>query len=480
MKTFATIIILKDNIPFLVAILIFFLALAQSQKTNAQDKNFNYSFESQFLAGSTDKLPFWLHTNKNGTVDRNGTNFINLLDIESDVYTRGSLTVTANSNAVFRLSERESVHFSELNLHAEYKDFYFDIGRTPQPIGLNNHDLSVGSMMISNNAMPVPKVSVGTHSFTDVPFADGVVQYNGSFSHGWFKDDRYIDKAYLHQKYFYLRLNIENFSGIGGIIHNVLWGGEHPSYGRLPQSFGDYIRVITATGADEKSDVPSGEISNVIGNSLAAYEFKAQYNFEEYKISATRLFYLEDGVSRRFRSPWDGVWSLNITMDDPSSFISGFTYEHINTKQQDAKPGQEFGRASYYNHYIYRSGWSHYNRIIGLPLFNYNTETERIDNNIIVGHHIGLKGEIGTNLKYKVFGTYTRNYGIGKGKAPRGTIDFEERREDQYSFLMETEYQLPGNENIQLLLSTAFDTGAFRSESLGAMFGIRWQNVFSL
>ncbi|WP_445664857.1 capsule assembly Wzi family protein [Fodinibius sp. AD559] len=471
---------MKDYLLSLVPVLAFLLlGLFQPQRTNGQDKNFNYSFESQFFAGTKDELPFWLHTNKNGIVDQNSPNFINSLSIESDIYEKGSLTVTANSDVVFRLSEQESIHFTELNLYTEYRDFYLTIGRMHQPIGLNNHDISVGSMMVSNNATPIPRVAVGNHSFSDVPFTDGIVQYKGLYSHGWFRDDRYVDNPYLHQKYLYLNINIEKFSGTGGIIHNAFWGGEHPSYGRLPQSFNDYIRVVTAVGADEDSNAPGGEVSNVIGNSLAAYEFKAEYDFKRFEVSATRLFYLEDGVSRRFRSPWDGTWSLNIIMDDPSSFISGFTYEHINTKQQDAKPGQEIGRASYYNHFIYRSGWAHYEQILGLPLFNYNTETNRIDNNIIIGHHIGMKGNLTENIKYKLLGTYTRNYGTGVGKAPRGIIDFEERREDQYSFLMETEYQLSANENIQILFSAAIDTGTFRSESLGAMLGIRWKNALS-
>lgn len=456
--------------------LIALLSVAFSLETSAQDNNFNYSFESQFIGSTSDQLPFWLHSNRFGTVDPNSTNFLNRFSVNGELYRAPNILLQGHGEAVFRLSEQETAHFPMLGLTALSKGFQLDIGRFYHQSGLNNHELSVGSMMVSPNAIPLPRVMLSMPDYKNLPFTNGVVQYRGMFSHGWFTEDRFVDNVLLHQKYLYLKINIGKFSGIGGIIHNAQWGGTSPDHGRLPQSFGDYLRVVTGIGADEDSNAPSGEVSNVIGNSVAAYDFGAAYNFDDFDLNITRLFYLEDGVSRRFRSPWDGVWGLNLTVNDEQAPVSAVTYEHINTKQQDAKPNEEYGRARYYNHSIYRDGWSNYNRVLGIPLFIYDGASDRITDNMIVGHHIGIKGYITKEITYKALATYARNYGLGVGRAPRGTIDFDERRNDQYSLMLAGNYKLPLVEGLSFQLTTAIDSGELLENHIGFMFGLKWEN----
>lgn len=455
--------------------LIALLGVAFSFETSAQDNNFNYSFESQFISSTSGQLPFWLHSNRFGTVDPQSTNFISNLSADGELYRTPNLVLQGRGEAVLRLSEQESIHLPKISISALSRGFQLDLGRFYHQMGLNNHELSMGSMMMSQNTIPLPRVMLSMPDYKNLPFTKGVVQYRGMFSHGWFNKNRYVDNVLLHQKYLYLKVNIGDFSGIGGIVHNAQWGGTSPDHGRLPQSFGDYFRVITGIGADEDSNAPGGEVSNVIGNSVAAYEFGAFYDFDGVDLSLTRLFYLEDGVSRRFRSPWDGVWGLNLKLDEEQAPVSAFTYEHINTKQQDAKPEQELGRASYYNHSIYQSGWTHHGRVLGVPLFTVNPESGRtIANNILIGHHAGVEGWLSESLRYKMMAAYSRNYGRGVGKAPRGTIDFDERRNDQFSLLVEGEYKIPAIDNLSANISLALDSGQLYENNIGFIIGFRW------
>lgn len=447
-----------------------------SIQTSAQDNNFNYSFESKFIGSTSHELPFWLHSNRFGTVDPSSTNFINTFAVNGELYRASNFLLQGNGEVVLRLSEQESIHFPKLRLSARSRGFQFDIGRFYHQGGLNNHELSVGSMMVSPNAIPMPRAMLSMPDYMNLPYTEGVVQFRGMLSHGWFTEDRYVNNVLLHQKYLYLKVNIGDFSGVGGIIHNAQWGGTSPNYGHLPQSFGDYFRVVTGIGADEDSNVPDGEVSNVIGNSVAAYEFGAVYDFDHFDLNITRLFYLEDGVSRRFRSPWDGVWGLNLTLDDGQSPVSALTYEHINTKQQDAKSNEEYGRARYYNHSIYRDGWSNYDRVLGIPLFVYDGASDRITDNMIVGHHLGIKGYITPEISYKALTTFARNYGLGVGRAPRGSIDFEERRKDQYSLMLTGNYSLPSVVGLSLQFTTALDSGDLLGNQIGVMAGIKWEN----
>ncbi|MDX1586598.1 MAG: capsule assembly Wzi family protein [Balneolaceae bacterium] len=421
-------------------------------------------------------MPFWLSSNVNGKVDPQSSNFINEIELSRVYEISPDLSFEAGTNLVGRLSKDNSLHFTELYGSVSYRAFRLDVGRFNQPIGLNNHSLSVGSMMVSNNAIPVTRITISNPDFVTVPFTNGFLEYKGMFSHGWFTEDRYVDDAYLHQKYLYLKFNIEDFSAIGGIVHNALWGGtsENPNIGSLPQSFSDYLRVITGSSADPDSDAPGGEISNTLGNSIAAYEFGATYDFESLTVSATRLFYLEDGVSRRFRSPWDGSWGLNLIFKEPFRLLQAVTYEHVNTRRQDSRAFQARGRANYYNHFLYRTGWSNYGRVLGIPLITYDTETDRIDNNILVGHHLGAAGYLSKVLDYKMFATYSRNYGIVGGKVPPETVDFPSRREDQYSLLVALNYRVPGTSALTLGMSLSADTGDMYEENLGFMGHLTW------
>lgn len=462
--------------------LVLILFLVFSQSLFAQQNKLNYGIETDFSASATsDNLPFWFYANKGGTVDSRSANLLNqFYGTYNFISSNKRWSIETGFDAIARLSTNSSFHFTELYGASQYRAFQLQVGRFYDPIGLNNHDLSAGAMMMSKNAIPMPRIMIKNPDFISVPLTDDVVQFKGMFSHGWFTEDRYVDNPYLHQKYLYLRVNIEEFSGTGGIVHNAVWGGASPRYGRLPQSFTNYLNVVLASGASEESNAPEGEKSNVIGNSLGAYEFEAKYRFESFSISATRLFYLEDGVSRRFRSPWDGVWGTNFIMDDSNSFVSAVTYEHINTKQQDAKPTQELGQANYYNHSIYRNGWANYGQPIGLPLMTYNRESNRFNNNIIVAHHLGIKGRLSKTLGYKFFSSYARNYGTGeKAKnQPPGTINFANRREDQYSFLLDVSYDLSSVEGLSLHFSSAVDAGEFYKDSkLGFQLGVKWDGA---
>ena len=447
---------------------------------SAQDSEYGYYFRSSFYGSTQESLPFWFGANVNGKVDQESSNFINELGFKKNIYNASNFRVLTGSNLVFRLSEKESIHFTELYSSVKYHAFQLDIGRFNQPIGLNNHDLSVGSMMVSKNAIPVTKISISNPDFVNIPFSNGILEYKGMYSHGWFTENRFVDDAYLHQKYLYLKINIDKFSGIGGIVHNAMWGGtsENQNVGKLPQSFSDYLRVITGSSADPDSDAPGGEISNALGNSLAAYEFGGSYENEKLRISLTRLFYLEDSVSRRFRSPWDGVWGMNLEFKENSSYVNAVTYEHINTRRQDSRSFQARGRANYYNHFVYRSGWSNYNRVVGIPLITYDSDIGRIDNNILVGHHIGINGTLSQNLAYLVFGTYSRNYGVVGGKVPPETVDFPSRREDQFSFLFKLDYEIPNLKGFQTNLSLASDFGEFYEDRFGVMLGVTWDGKF--
>lgn len=474
---------------FVTALFVFINLFYGLEAVLGQDSQANttrYDFSSSLYSAGGSSLPFWMHSNINGKVDPSGVNWLNELSAEHRLLSNKDLSASLGGQAVFRLSENSTAFLPRLYLRIEGYGYQLDLGRFDQPIGLNNHELSSGSMMVSHNAVPVPKISISNPDFMDVPYADGYLQYKGMFSHGWFEEDRHVESPYLHQKYLYLRLNIGSWSGTGGILHNVQWGGTDPDRGPLPRSFNDYVRVVTGLGADEDSNVPGGEVSNVIGNSVAAYEFGLQYEHETFIASLTRLFYLEDKVSTRFRSPWDGMWGANLEIED-GNWLKAVTYEHINTKQQDARSDQLIGRANYYNHSIYGSGWRYEGRTLGTPLILF--EDDFPFNNVLVGHHAGVKGKIANRLEYQTLLTYSRNYGNqrdwvrngGSRHIPKDSdniIPREQFRKDQYSVLMELGYDVRSIRGLSMDLKLSADLGELYEDRLGVMLGFRWSNDY--
>lgn len=452
--------------PFLTVLLLLLATGPVLGQQAASNGNTDIHFRSSVLGSSRGALPFWLHANRNGTVDSSGTNWINEIQLNRILLDRQDFSLQAGGSLVGRLSNNNSAHFSELYLQADWKGYRFSAGRFIDPIGFNNHELSAGSMMVSRNTTPVPRISISTPDFLDLPFAGGYLQYKGMFSYGWLEENRYVSNALLHQKYLYLKVNLGNFSAAGGMIHNVVWGGTHPEFGPLPQSFGDFLRVVAGQNADEESNAPGSDISNALGNAVAAYEFGLNYETDSFTLSATRLFYLEDRVSTRFRSPWDGVWGVNLVLKDEDQWLNAVTYEHVNTKKQDALPGQPLGRANYYNNGIYQSGWTYEGKVLGLPLLGYSPEINRVSNNILVGHHLGAEGSFSDRLSWKLLLSYTRNYG---DEYVAGN------HLEQFSAFGDLQYSLPGMEHLKLFTSLAMDAGELYPGSLGLRAGIAYR-----
>lgn len=457
--------------------------------------NMSYGVSSNAYVNPSNQLnlPFWLYANSNGKVLKPGNALINnyFADFRS-AETDGKWQYGFALDLVSRLSDQNgnsTLYFPEFYGVLKYDFLKLRIGRFYDSIGINHQSLSSGSLMMGQNATPIPKIQLSTTGFVDIPFTRGFAQFKGMFSNGWLEEARHVSSPQFHQKYFYLKLNYKSLEGIGGIIHQVMWGGTDPRFGPLPSSFQDFLRVVTGQAALPESGAPRGDIINVIGNSIAGYEFRLNANVSSLQFFAHRLFFLEDKVSTRFRSPWDGMWSAGFkSQRDEAEWIKGFVWEHINTKQQDSKinEGEPLGSQTYYNHEIYQDGWTYENRILGNPLFifgdnpNY-VSLKAISNNIIVAHHFGISGHPTERLGYKTFATYSRNYGEFRDVISEDpSVPLSELRVDQYSFLFKLEYFISGSKNLKVSGSLALDSGGLYDERFGFQLGIQWRGLSKL
>jgi hypothetical protein len=109
-------------------------------------------------------------------------------------------------------------------------------------------------MGTSRNAPPMPKVLLRTDDYVDVPVTNEWMEFKGRYEHGWFSNDRFVNDAFLHQNPLHLRGGSpSSIQGHVGLVRKVMWGGTDPDFGRIPQPFDEYTRVVSARNGTEDS-----------------------------------------------------------------------------------------------------------------------------------------------------------------------------------------------------------------------------------
>lgn len=462
---------------FLVLLLLF---LGAPSAVRAQIDSVRYEVATSLQASIQGETPFWHYANTRGR-RRPGSTADGLLEggVHVPVQWDNGLGATLGTRLVGRLSDaHNTLHVLDLYGTLQYRGLRLSVGRFPDTVGTTWHELSMGSMIMSRNAPSIPRIKLSIPHYLDVPWTRGHLQFRGFWSDGRLGSQRSVPRPLLHQKSFYLKINVGAFAAIAGASQNSIWGGEGQS-----QEWIDYLRLVSGSQTGTEAD------QNRVGNSIGAYDFALQYAFDNWVLRASRLFYLEDTVSARLRSPWDGMWGLGLRRTEGRGWIDGLLYEHMNTIQQDALPGAPRGRAGYYNHFLFESGWTYEDAVLGTPLLVFTPSQNEVTNNMVIAHHLGVEGAPTPRLDYTLRLTYSRNYGVCEDQIITGTCrvlsydpapsDQEVRprselREDQYSVGVEVAYRISDTYGVTLLGGAAADLGAFYEDRWGLQAGVRW------
>lgn len=404
--------------------------------TQHRHPSFSWGWQWRAAAGTAGDLPFWLHSNQLGALDRYSANTTLNLNAAYQHHFDFGLDLSTGANLLLRAAEDPVAWLETGYLQLGYGHFILWAGRKEEYFGLVHPSLSSGSMDLSRNARPMPKIVMATDGYQPLPGTRRVFYYQGTYAHGWMDDQdyRFVDNVLLHQKTLYLRMFTEDaiFVPRAGFTHFAHWGGDSPIFGRSPVDFRSYIDVIFSLKSDSKELLPGGQLSNVYQNHLGVYDFAAMFNIGRYKFGASRQFYLEDSPSTKFVAPWDGMWGAYIQRRPDSRtrwrrektddwqtvwergnrpFLTGILYEHINTRKQIRRwRNERYQYANYYNHWAYHGGWTYHGRIIGNPLYYSEKGVYGVVNNKLIAHHFGLEGFAGP-FAWRALTTYSRNYG---------------------------------------------------------------------
>lgn len=367
-----------------------------------------------------DDLPFWMHSNRFGIIDKSGSNLLGGITLHRRGNDKEGINFDFGVDLYARLANQTQVFANEFYGAFRYKSVSLFFGKEARTDGLIESELDLGSMIWSGNAATMQRIGLRTESFVSVPFTNEIVALKGYWFHGWFNGNRFVDDVLLHEKAGYIRLlNDEHpFRFYAGLIHNVQWGGRSPVVGSLPKSLNDFRRIVLGDSGAE--DAIATERENALGNTVAAYEGGFDFDVSGWKIWLIRQFYIETNVGARFRNGWDGIWTAQLIRNNGATFlgIEELVYNHVNTKRQSSRSSEEIGNDGYYSNSVYRSGWTNSGRILGLSLVDLGQRGGNLEpvNVIMLAHHLGLKGRIGKDssnfpFRYQVQVSYRRSYG---------------------------------------------------------------------
>lgn len=434
----------------------------------------------------SNEAPFWFKSNNFARIDNSkiGT----LLQVESNLKKKfgNDFSLDFGAELDARLSENTSLLLPFFFSKISFKEINLTVGRFYNSREQMGEEFSTGSLVISSNAIPIPKIMLDV-DYVSFPFTQNVFQIKGSFAHGWFEENRTIISPYLHESSLYGKLNFKNVEIYAGLRRFAIWGGESrdPSIGSLPSSFRDLIKIVFSQEGGEGA--PSLDQEYKLGNHFGNYDTGIKINQDNFVLEFYWQNLFEDKDGLVLKNARDGLFGLSF-FKNQNSLFRGVVYEHIYSKDQsgpigaDGTRGGPGGRDNYYNHSFYRNGWTYFGNSAGTPFFtlraNKSYDEPYFENNRILVHHLGISGDYFESLSYKLLFSYSRNYGTYQDQEielnRNGEYKFSPSV-NQFSWMLGILYKKTDLRNIDFTLTLAGDLGELYTNSIGLLIGIEYK-----
>ena len=412
----------------------------------------NDFFVSLLLLGalsSSGNLPFWATAGQYGLMPENsgtlgllqaGTQF----DESKTFQWRWGVSMGANRYADPLDPNSSPYHLlaDELYLSARWKAFTLDLGHKRQPLDFFGSDPLLGSLSVtgghlcaSGNARTMPGWLLSLDP-VPVPWTGRHLWLYGAFGDYKTLDLRYVQNALVHRTQVGLRGDIGSHLRLYLMLdHYAMWAGKHPDHAAMRINLENYLRVVC--GLHAGSDGEMTDQINVIGDQRGSELIKAEWLGDGWRAVFQHDIPYDDGSGMGLQNFPDGVNTFCFSWNDKDRWISDIVYELHYTRFQSGPvnveafggedspyaPGirKTTGLDNYFNNGEYRSGWTHFGRPIGEPLFYPSGTRSRtwtpglvtlgVENNRIRAHHLGLSGKLFRSQPYRLMLTWSQNYG---------------------------------------------------------------------
>jgi hypothetical protein len=331
-----------------------------------------------------------------------------------------------------------------------------------------------GNLARSQHARPVPKIRIATVGYKKLPFFKKWFRFKAEYDEGFLNDERYVDGAHLHHKSLYGEFRVaKDLNFYMGLEHYVMWGGtsQNDKIGQLPEDWCSYWRYVLALPGSDK--FLETDKKNISGNQLGTYQFEIKKDFKSLSTSIYLSHPWEDNSGLIWRNWRDNLIGIHFHFNKEKKLISDIVYEFTNTRNQSLKDSlynwdSANGRwrtnevDNYFNHGIYKSGFTYRQMGLNSPLFFPVTISNGISMGFrstrFVSHHLGLKGNISRFLYWKGLLTFVQH--LGNYTQPY------DPDENQFSGLLDLKYKNP-DFPVDLSLSVAADLNNIVGNNLG-------------
>ncbi|WP_128546049.1 capsule assembly Wzi family protein [Larkinella soli] len=488
---------------YLLTLLSIFVFLPSRAQTPLPHHAYAYG-EAGFLATPDERTPFWLRANQYGTIPLSGPAGLLRAGI------RGSLLLTDTTSvrsfirpgrewtlhyaaeAVAASQKNQTLLLPEAYVQLTHRRIEITAGRRREIIGVMDSTLSVGSHSWSGNALPIPKVQIGTRGFIPVG-RRGRLAVNAFMAHGWFGNTWYVKQSYLHQKSVIWRIGRPTafFRFYFGMNHSVQWAGRTDYLntgsgivvnGYMPNRLSDFPNILFGIRFNGRNNprITQFDWENMYGNTVGSFDFAGELRFKAVNILAYHQHAVEDGGTFLMQNFPDGLTGIRLRSNRPArSFfhLNGLALEFYSTMYQSGPPskkiqGRGWGGDNYFNHAQYQEGWIYRSRVIGSPFLSRQVDVSPenrigyiINNNRVQAGHLGMQATIARKYDLLAKVSYSEN---------RGTYNFPfPRNLKQWSTVVQIGAPLPVLGGCFLTAAVAVDAGRLLTPAAGGYLALR-------
>ncbi len=363
-------------------------------------------------------------------------------------------------------------------------------GRKKEIYGLGDTTLTSGFYAWSGNALPIPKIQLGTPGYINL--FNQWIGLNMTYSHGWFDNQGPLEGVYLHQKSLYGRIGRPDarINLFGGLNHQVQWVGRRKvavttprGINVYPAGWNTYFYVVTVlknrnwVALDPNTSADDTE--NQFGNHLGSIDLAAQYRTSWGHILAYKQTAYEQGAVFNLTPADDGLTGLSVRIDG-HHFIEGFVLEHLYTGNQGLYQSwiaKLFNTVDTHNgeriEYMYNgarsTGWWYKDDEMGTPLIMRDSKTHlggtKFTYNAVNALYVGIRGHLNEQMDWafrasRSFATHLRPSRIS---APTY---------EQQSYSLRVNHD--GNTFIKYGFEMAYDRGDLLIGSLGLLVSMKY------
>jgi hypothetical protein len=488
-----------------LTLLLFVLVLCQAPSF-AQDSTKIFRIKNQISLNTwlgTGSTPFWFRANQYGTVPTTMPAVsVGGLSVGEYGSKKSKIKWGYVAEVIVNAGSVNKVLIPQAYIKAKYKVFEVYAGRRRETFGISDTTLGTGSYAWSGNALPMPKIQISMPDYFPIKFTKNWLAFKGTYSHGWFGSETWVNNYYLHQKTFYGRIGKPNskLKLYGGFNHQAQWGGT-TNYqstliinNKLPSSFKDYIYIVTGAlgyrnnyGGLDTLNVPIFDRENRIGNHLGSIDLAAEFETKHYRIMAYRQSLYDDGSLFYLTNVTDGLHGLSIKKiyaegQKGKVVLTGLNIEMLDTRSQGGPTAGAgsvvWGKDNYFNHGQFRDGWYYRGNIIGTPFLTNRNDSragyseyqlyngyENINNNRVKVWHLGLEGYIGTNVHFMSKLSYSQN--LGTYNTPYLNVP------KQISGLLQFDGKTKLFKGFDWTLAAAYDSGQLFKNTMALRAGVK-------